>query len=360
MQNLKTVVALALACCTNAAHAGDKAPTDPDLGDRIVQAAVYDGKLWLMGAPGSEHATMSSLVSLDLATNTRTLEDKNGTVALHRATSGLWVLRRQKNDPAANYVVSARSHEGWTKLAEIALYPDEHPIALTDLRGGPAIVTSKAIRFRAAGKNYWTYLSLEEFKPWGMSVATASLDGSQIYLGFDRGEWGGGLMRIDVASGGGKMVEKRGPGLCEGDLNSDCSPVTGIVPDPEHPACVIVSWGLAHFTTSGRILRVCGDEVQVVHKDEKMEHYPGGDFPVSDPFFALAPAPKGFWTVSYGSLLHFEADTLVKTYDLPELRPNGGIWMSREIPGVIVIRTDANWGMSLSGYTPLIVPADGG
>ena len=48
-----------------------------------------------------------------------------------------------------------------------------------------------------------------------------------------------------------------------------------------------------------------------------------------------------------------------KEYALPKLVPVSGIYISRDLPGVIVVRTDVNWAVSTSGYTPLLVPLEG-
>jgi len=46
-------------------------------------------------------------------------------------------------------------------------------------------------------------------------------------------------------------------------------------------------------------------------------------------------------------------------YALPELKPVSGTYLSRELPGVIVVRTDANWAVSVSDTTPLLIPLEG-
>jgi len=333
-------------------------PKDPDIGDRIVQAAAYDGKLWLLGAPVSKHDAFGSLVSIDLATGARTLQDKAETIAIYRGPDDLWILRGEK-DSSGELIVSRWKDGKLSKFASLSLKKGDAPIAISQAGSSPLVMTSSWLNIWSSTSGDWKKVVLLNSKDaWGVSVTAASRDGKSLYVGFDRGEWGGGMIRIDLATGARTAIEKRGVGLCEGDLNSDCDPVTGLIPDPGQDNCVIASAGLSHFSTWGRVLRVCGDEVSVIYKDEHIEHYPGGDFPVSVPFFALAPSPKGFWTVSYDKIYRFENDRLAQSFDFPKLESMNGIWLSRAVPGLAVIRTDVNWGMSLSGYTPFVVSTE--
>jgi hypothetical protein len=68
---------------------------------------------------------------------------------------------------------------------------------------------------------------------------------------------------------------------------------------------------------------------------------------------------EGFWAISSGAFYRFGVDGAKKDeYRLPKLTPVSGIYLSRELPGVIVLRTDANWAVSVSGYTPLVIPLE--
>jgi len=111
----------------------------------------------------------------------------------------------------------------------------------------------------------------------------------------------------------------------------------------------------------GRILRVCGKDVSLVfQKANTVDGFNGGKWEEMEAFFGLVPATDGgFWAISSEALYRFFADATKKEeYSLPQLKPVSGIYVSRELPGVIVVRTDANWAVSLSGHTPLIIPLD--
>ncbi len=366
MVGTKSIALVTLLVFALAARADDVAKlpsspvTDPDLGDRIIQAAYFDNLLWLLGAPGSKHQTYGALVSLDLATDKRTLVRYDNVIALFRGRNDLWELQTEAAGGNNTYSINRWSGSDLHRIAELTLPKDDHAFALADVNGEPAVLTLQAAELWNDAERRWNavHYSPKSSLRWGIPVTSATADGSALYIGLDRGEWGGDLEYVDLGNRSVASVEKRGKNLCEGDFNSDCQPVTGLIADLSNPHCVLASVGLSHFDTYGRILRVCGTEVTVVYKNEHIAHYPGGDFPTSEPFFGLARADKGFWTVSYDAIYRFEGDKVVRKVDLPALSSRNGMWLSQALPGVIIVRTDANAGMSLSGYTPLIVPTD--
>jgi hypothetical protein len=71
---------------------------------------------------------------------------------------------------------------------------------------------------------------------------------------------------------------------------------------------------------------------------------------------------RGLWAMlesaffeQCGALYRFSVVNTQARYPLPKLEPGSGVYMNRDLPGIIVIRTDANWAVSLSRYTRLIV-----
>jgi hypothetical protein len=111
----------------------------------------------------------------------------------------------------------------------------------------------------------------------------------------------------------------------------------------------------------GRILRVCRQDVNpVFEKSYNVENFKGEKWEMTEAFFGLVPAVDGgFWGITSQALYFFAADgTKKQEYALPKLKPVSGIYLSRELPGVIVVRTDANWAVSVSGYTPLLIPLE--
>jgi len=111
----------------------------------------------------------------------------------------------------------------------------------------------------------------------------------------------------------------------------------------------------------GRILRVCGENVSLVFEKSWTESDSlFKNVEMSEAFFGLVASADGsFWGITSHALYHLRADgTKKEDYQLPKLALVSGIYLSRELPGVIVVRTDANWAVSLSGYTPLVIPLE--
>ena len=150
-----------------------------------------------------------------------------------RGTEGqLWTLRwrERPTQNSGRTVTSARQHD-----AEVLEYP---PITLTAQSGlsalvltnyGPLIVTQTQI-LRLDDRS-WRATPLTHELAGGFSRANSLLaDGRTLYLGFNNGEWGGGMQRIDLTTGAVDRVDRRETGsLCADPLNSACDPVTGVI-----------------------------------------------------------------------------------------------------------------------------------
>lgn len=215
---------------------------------------------------------------------------------------------------------------------------------------------------QSGGKSTTRTLS-QAIKPWGQFV-TALVGEDAMYVGANRGEWGGGLLHIKVSTGDVAQVERRDDrGLCSGPLNGDCDPVTGLVADAEWPGCVFASIGLAHMSWQGRVLHICGNRIETVFEAEIMpigvriqralssraRQFP----PQTEPIFSLAPAAGGFWAVTPRALYRWKR-RVVDRQPFPKLKQIHGLAASTSIPGLVVATTDANAALSLSGTTPLV------
>jgi hypothetical protein len=65
-----------------------------------------------------------------------------------------------------------------------------------------------------------------------------------------------------------------------------------------------------------------------------------------------------FWALTWRALYRFNGGE-TKEYELPKLREVSGVHLSYDLPGVVIVRTDVNWAVSTSGYTPLVIPLPG-
>jgi hypothetical protein len=352
-------LALPLANYSQPPHARSK--TDPGFGDRIVEGVVFAGRLWLRGTTGQVRtgAASGALISFDLSDLSRRDRYDSGVLAIKRIGADLWVLR-QSVSSNTEWILSVARNDSFEDRARFASPDMDRPIALFNNGGTPAVLSQKSIR-TLSDDGRWSLVSLNGQLRQGVQIVVASpVSGTSAYVGINMGEWGGGLQRVDLKTGAVVSVESRDTkDLCGGPLNSDCDPITGVIPDPQNKDCVLAAIGLVHFLSHGRILRVCGERVSVVFEHAETKEINGRKIEVSDAFFGLASVDAGFWAVAPGALYRFGVDGNTQArFPLPKLKPASGVYLNRDMPGIIVVRTAVNWAKSLSGYTPLIVALD--
>lgn len=354
LQSATLLLSLSVPLLQAAPQSPDSQPPKGDaaLGERIAGGIVFEGKLWLRGVAGG-------LVSINLTNDSRQEHFQQGVRDIKRLGDVLWVIRCPSPD----------THEGilsvWRKdrFEDIAKYtfPDKDgPVALVGSASGPVVLSIQSIHIFSTDKKEWRKLRLKgKLRGSFQRTAGSPQNGNGVYVGFNTGEWGGGLQQVDVKTGHISNIERRETKeLCAGPLNRACDPVTGVIPDPRNKDCVLASVGLVHMMSHGRILRICGKDVSLVfEKTDTVDGFNGHKVKITEAFFGLAAsADGGFWGIASAGLYRFAADgTMKEEYPLPKLSTVSGIHLSRDLPGVVVVRTDANWAVSLSGYTPLLI-----
>lgn len=300
--------------------------------------------------------------------------------------SGIWTLsmtplpdNRQYGDPflEGKFIVSRYEGGMLRPLSTGNFGQDDRPVALLIRQGQPIVVGRKSVYTFDPAYRTWNQKPLTSPLPFqsGDIIANAASPlgaPDNAYLGFNVGEWGGGIWRINLNSGKSEQIERRdNEELCSGPLNADCDPVTGIVPDPERPSCVIAAIGLRHMLEHGRLVWVCGDEVTIrsqrstagtalgrnirraAGQNEKSLEF------ATEPFFDVTLDAAGrVWTVSPYGVYRIDGTRLVKM-ELPDLEQHGRLRGTSGVPGLIVLATDMNGRYSLSGVTPLIVAIHG-
>jgi len=337
---------------------------DPVLGERIAKGIAFDGRLWILGTMPTPRDASGGLVSFGISDYKRTVHFEGGVLDLAKSDHELWILR--KGTENHRFVVSMWRGNRFEDLSEFQLSAQDAPLALLRSADSPAVLSEGTVHYPAKDKT-WHVVQLKGKLRSGVQVSVASpQEGERIYVGFNVGEWGGGLQQVDLRTGAVTDVERRDTkDLCGGPLNRDCDPVTGVIPDPQNKECVLASVGLVHMGHSnGRILRVCDSRVTLLSeilipgdKDKGNDDKWGR----TEAFYGLAPsADDGFWGITYRALYLFDAAGNKKQeYTLPKLESVSGIRLSKALPQVIVLQTDVNWAVSTSGYTPLVVPLEG-
>jgi hypothetical protein len=359
-------VSLLLVCCALRAGAAPQSTPpsrppggDPVVGQRIAKGISFEGRLWIRGTMPTPGEASGGLVSLEMKDDSRRVLFEGGVLDIARSDHDFWALR--KSFVERRFIVSAWRKDHFEDVGQFSPATKDEPIALLDIAGVPVVLSRRTVRSLAPGDHTWRVVDLVGELRSGVQVTAASpANGGSIYVGFDVGEWGGGLQRVDLKTGAVNGVERRDTkDLCGGPLNRECDPVTGVIADPQNKDCVLASVGLVHlFHSTGRILRICGQDVTLVselplsNKNEK--------WPQTEAFYGLAPsADGGFWAITSRALYYFAASgSKEKEYLLPALESVSGIHLSRALPGVVVLQTDVNWAVSTSGYTPLVVPLE--
>ena len=345
---------LALAVPRFAAADDATPPPDPDLGTNIISAEAQDGALFALGE-GQDMSRSGTLVSFRLADGARTVRLK-AVVGIHKAGGHLWAFA--KSDRAQLYRLLEWRNGDFVQVSTVPIGWAFAPLALTDIAGHPAVVTNRAVKWFDG--TIWHNVAFQGDLGWGFASSGAPASGGFLYVGLNRGEWGGGLLRIDLATG---MIEsivnsKPAAGNFASVLDPGLDPVQAIIPDPASPDCVIVAIGLIHFESSGRIDRVCGATASIVFDPSTPRQFPGGLFNVEQAFFGLVPAASGYWAVSNEGVYRFGVapePKLMKFFGFEEWH---GLVVSRGVPGTLILVTEVNRHFSLNGGTPLIVTLD--
>lgn len=301
--------------------------SDPDLGRAVVEAAADAEHLWLRGMDGV-------LVRIDRRTGERTLLGR-GFVDMLPDGDRLWALRGP-DEYGAVIIEDLRDPSRSATLAS----SDDQIGMFTSGGAWPGLVTSRQLILHDAGD--WREVPLAgELSP-GVHVA-ADAEG-RVYVGYARGEWGGGLRRIDPITGSVAFVTEASNELCGGRLNPDCDPVVGVFPDPSRTDCIIVGTSLAHLSLKeGEIVRVCGDRITSVFA-HTVQSDPGWPLPGQTwPFDGLVQTADGWVAVSQKQYARSRSGT-IEMHPTPALRDWHGLRISDEQDGILFVMSACCWG----------------
>lgn len=184
-----------------------------------------------------------------------------------------------------------------------------------------------------------------------------------LWLGFNSGEWGGGLHRIRLSDGtvdSPSHIDPASP--CGGRLNPHCDPVTGLAPDPANPKCMLATIGLVHMMSRGSVVQVCGNDVSVIYAKpytlDPRWRWAGKideDNRDSVAFHALAPGRTGgtAFAVASDGVYQFVGSTEPNFAPIQPQRIGAIDWAN---PDYVLVRTQMNQRHSLSGGSYLLIP----
>jgi hypothetical protein len=321
----------------------------------LTRAIFVDGRLWLLSDAGE----LSSIIEGTDARFDASLHEpaldicaRNGHIealTCDRPGCKAWKLRRWAGDRWSVAATLASTGDGFVAL---------------DCAATTTVLTSRRIVELTGRGEKSVPLSEELEKMSYAGVTSALVTADQIFVGVNRGEWGGGLRRIDRQTGKLTVVESNVSGdLCGGPLNTACDPVNGIAPEPWKPGCVAAAVGLVHFSPHGRIVEICGDRVRRVYFkafDSSRSRLPSqalSDEPFETvAFFGLAQAKDSLWASGIDGVYQLKGEDAVRFFSLPKFKIFGNIGVSFDLPGLILVLTGVNRRLSISGNVPMLIP----
>jgi hypothetical protein len=329
--------------CPVLAFADDSTPSEASF---ITRAVFADGRLWVL----SEDGRLSSIAETE-KTWTHNIPGRvidlcvqQGDVVVIADTGNkkTWMLRRFDRDRWSD--VAAVQSEG------------EKVLALACDANELLILTKGRLISIDNGKMESVMLSGDLSFGWYSVYATAD----QVLVGINAGEWGGGLRRIDRRTGAISDIQRVTAGeLCGGPLNSSCDPVNGIAALPWKPDCVMVAVGLVHLFPHGRLDEVCGDAVERVffkpYASQPSNQMPGAEPGHTVAFFGLVRQGDILWAVGTDGVYKIDSDGVAQLTSLPHFAEIDGVWVSFDIPNLVLVQTSVYGERSLSGSVPLLV-----
>jgi hypothetical protein len=326
-------------------------PRRPGQESLLVRAVFAEGRLWLLSDAGE----LSSIAAGGDAREAAGLPEPVVDVCVR---SGGVEAVSCEGEACQRWTLWRRLDGAWS-AGPTRPARGESLVAMSCSREGVLLLTTRRLLGIAGAER--SEQPLSEELPVG-SVTAVHATAEQIFLGINRGEWGGGLRRIDRRSGRVTLIESRsGAGLCGGPLNVDCDPVNGIAAEPWKPDCVAAAIGLVHFGPHGRLVEVCGDNVRRLyfrpHGPQPARGGETGDEPFTTvAFFGLARIGDELWAAGIDGIYRMRASGEVQSTPLPRFQNIGGIGVSFELPQVVLVLTGVNQRRSLSGNVPMLVP----
>lgn len=337
------VLAFLILFLATAAPAAAREVEWPDLGWNILEGVATPEFIWLRGNAGT-------VVRFDRATGERTVV-ATGVQDMVADGASLWVLANGPDRVAT--LSDIRGANG--SSSRIGL--DDRPVVLVNRPSQmPAVLRTTELVIPSTAPGGWTRTLLAaQLEAGAQAVATPSGD---VYAGFNKGEWGGGLRRIQ-ADGTISFVGQPNTRQCEGALNPACEPVVGLFLDPKAPECVVVGTGLSHLSTStGRLYRVCEDTVELIWQTPlatQPDSWMLGAQPW--PLARLVETPDGWIGLSRDRYFRSRGGDVTE-YPMPVFQEWSGIRISEEQDGVLFIVSACCWGAvdNPTLYSTLAVP----
>lgn len=344
------VAAGAVATVPGCSNAAPSAEIEQREVHSIIRAVFAGDRLWLLHDDGSLASLRPDEAKPErIRTSSKVLE-------ICKSGGLLFALI---GDSREQWTLQQRSPDGWALRASLPIKGDS--LAAMDCNrddAGVTVVTNRRL-LEIDGKNVRSIMLKRELRP-PLVNGTALVAEDAVWVGFNVGEWGGGLRRIARGDGQVETVERNTSGnLCGGPLNTSCDPINGIVTAPWNPSCIVAAVGLTHMMAHGRLVEVCGKSVRRFYFKPLNPQPPSN--PLDDgepsstvPFFGLTRTGNTLWAIGIDGLYRFDGIKAPQFRPLPTFENRGGYWVSFDVSGTVLVMTDVNQRRSLSGSVPIM------
>jgi hypothetical protein len=341
------VTAASVQACSNSTPNSDK--NDQAAMQPVVRAVFVQDRLWLLQLDGR----LASLTPNGAKPEAVTFAGK--AVELCKSADRVTAVI---DDQRGAWTVQQHSSERWIVGAKLPTNGDTLVAVDCYGEGSITLVTNRRLIQVQGGSVSEQWLQ-QELKP-PLDDGTALTTAEAIWVGFNAGEWGGGLKRINRKDGVATTIERNKSGEhCGGPLNTPCDPVNAVAVAPWKPSCVVAAVGLVHMMPHGRIIEVCGKEVRRLYfkplapqpsKDTLYDREPSSTIA----FFGLAHDGQALWALGIDGLYRFTGAQSPEFRPLPKFENRGGYLVSFDIPGIALVMTGVNQRASMSGTVPIM------
>jgi hypothetical protein len=325
-------------------------PERPGQESFLTRAVFADGRLWVLSDAGN----LSSIMEGQDAWIGEALPDKAFDLCL---LGGHPAVITGTKDGAAEWTIRRRVGDAWSVVSAIRTEGDGL-LALDCAANRVTLLTTHRL-IDVNGDRQNAVALFGKLRP-GLITSTYGTP-DQFFVGINAGEWGGGLHRIDRRGGNITAIERNSAGeLCGGPLNTSCDPVNGITSEPWKPDCIAAAVGLVHFGPHGRVVEVCGDQVERLYYKPYGKKSPAGSSNNDEPFsgvafFGLIRDGDTLWAMGIDGIHGIGPGGLAHFVPLPPFKEIGGISVSFELPRFVLVLTNVNQRRSMSGAVPLLV-----
>ena len=306
--------------------------TDPN-GTWIRSAVAIDSSLYVLWDAGT-------LVALPIAGGDPTIVTGGTVKSIAKDGSSLWTLeldRKTAEGPGNVRVYTASA----TDLPPLpAVITNTIGLVIVDHR--PIVISENHLALWNGEEWTTTPLNLGYGydRGWGEPILGVTRDNNTIYLGINRGEFGGRLHQIDISSGISRIASPGG--------------VTSLLPDINNPDCMIIATGPA-MVPHGAIYRYCTNSSETLFKTKlKAGSFKG----YYDSLYSCQYDAEGTLIVS-GDDGVFSVENnryFFKNYEKP--RQVGGLYLSEDVPGVLTVSTMMSTGPDKFRISPVLVRLD--